>query len=297
MSSTACSKCGGRKYLLERRGDRAGAQVCTCARPCSDCGDLGYVYVQREEAFSQKVGPKTYDAVTDCVCRTRDKRIRFYNEARFPAACVHESFEAYKPSNQAQARALKQAQAFAHGYTTAAPARGFILSGPVGTGKTHLIYSSLLHLVLQKGVRCAYVEISLLYAQIRRGFQEGKSGGEIIGPLSEVEVLAIDELGKGRGSAFEMETMDELIARRYNAKRTTLFATNFSLAPEQKVQSTRTAPQGYTSSADNKKSAKDSDLLRERVGERIYSRLCEMCDFLEMPSETPDHRRARHELR
>ena len=32
-------------------------------------------------------------------------------------------------------------------------------------------------------------------------------GGEIIGPLSDVEVLAIDELGKGRGSPFEMETL------------------------------------------------------------------------------------------
>ena len=57
-----------------------------------------------------------------------------------------------------------------------------------------------------------------------------KSGGEIIQPLSEVEVLAIDELGRGRGSAFELETMDELIARRYNAGRVTLFGTK-SAAP------------------------------------------------------------------
>ena len=31
--------------------------------------------------------------------------------------------------------------------------------------------------------------------------------------LSEVDLLAIDELGKGRGSPFEMETLDELIGR------------------------------------------------------------------------------------
>ncbi len=109
-----------------------------------------------------------------------------------------------------------------------------MLSGPVGTGKTHLLAATLAHLVLEVGVQARYVEISLLYATIRRGFQEGKSGGEIIGPLSEVEVLAIDELGKGRGSPFEMETMDELIARRYNAHRTTLFATNYSLESERK---------------------------------------------------------------
>ena len=120
-------------------------------------------------------------------------------------------------------------------------------------------------------------------------------GGEIIGPLSEVQVLAIDEMGKGRGSQFEMETLDELIARRYNAGRTTLFATNYSLEPERK--SVRTAaPSGYRTTEDAKNAARDVELLRERVGERIYSRLCEMCGFVELPKETPDQRRMRQEL-
>ena len=67
-------------------------------------------------------------------------------------------------------------------------------------------------------------------------------GQAIIGPLSEVDVLAIDELGKGRGSPFELDTMDELIARRYNAGRTTLFATNYSLDPgDKRTPSVRTA--------------------------------------------------------
>ncbi|HZA49191.1 MAG TPA: DNA replication protein, partial [Myxococcaceae bacterium] len=121
---------------------------------------------------------------------------------------------------------------------------------------------------------------------------------EIIGPLTEVDVLAIDELGKGRGSQFEMETMDELIARRYNAGKTTLFATNYGLLPEHKNTGSRGAPAGYRNTAAEAKGAgREPELLRERVGERIYSRLCEMCDFIEMPLDTPDHRRARHEVR
>ena len=159
----------------------------------------------------------------------------------------------------------------------------------MGTGKTHLLAAALGHLLLEAGVEARYVEISLLYATIRRGFSEGKSGGEIIGPLAEVEVLAIDELGKGRGSAFELETMDELIARRYNAGRTTLFGTNYSLAPA------RHGAKGAKSSEDLKAAAKESDLLRDRVGERIYSRLCEMCEFCTLPLDTPDHRRVVHE--
>lgn len=188
-----------------------------------------------------------------------------------------------------QARAKEIAQEFAFRYPTQ---KGFVLSGPVGTGKTHLLASVLAHCCIEKDRQAKYVEISLLYATIRRGFQEGKSGGEIIGPLSEIELLAIDELGKGRGSPFELETLDELIARRYNSGKTTLFGTNYSLAPpEQKARAT-----GYSSSEDQKSAGRDSQLLCDRVGDRIYSRLCEMCQFVEFPANAPDHRRSRQEL-
>jgi DNA replication protein DnaC len=161
----------------------------------------------------------------------------------------------------------------------------------VGTGKTHLLAATLVHLVMDVGVRAEYVEISHLYQDIRRGFREGKSGGEIIKPLSLVEVLAIDEIGKGRMSPFELETLDELISRRYNAGRTTLFATNYSLGPPDRARPS------YVSTDELKQAGKESQLLYDRVGDRIYSRLCEMCDFVELPRNAPDHRRQRQEQR
>ncbi|MGA9525515.1 MAG: ATP-binding protein [Myxococcaceae bacterium] len=293
---STCPDCQGRSYQIVRQSAFAHARVCRCARPCPKCGDLGYVYENREQTFSEKVGARTYEVLVPCSCRLRVRRVQSFNAAKLPSSVGHATFENFKPAVPEQGRALKAAQAFAYGYSSKIPSRGFVLGGPVGAGKTHLIAAALAHVILESGARAAYVEISLLYATIRRGFQDGKSGGEIIGPLSEVEVLAIDEIGKGRGSPFEMETLDELIARRYNAGRTTLFATNYSLAPEKRVTSVRTAPAGYRSSAEHKEAAKDSELLRERVGERIYSRLCEMCEFVELPPSTPDQRRMRHEM-
>lgn len=228
-----------------------------------------------------------------CSCQLLKMRIERYSQAAIPGVLADASFDNYTPANEAQDRARKVAAEFAMTYVRATPSRGFILSGPVGTGKTHLVAAALSHLIMEVGASASYVEISLLYARIRAGFNEGKSGGEIIGPLSEVEILAIDELGKGRGSPFEMETLDELIARRYNAGRTTLFGTNYSLEPERKAP--RAATPGHRTSEELKQSARDAELLRERVGERIYSRLCEMCEFVEMPAGTPDKRRMRHE--
>jgi DNA replication protein DnaC len=294
-SGAVCGVCEGRTYVIERQGDRAHARVCpACSARCALCEGRGYAYEVREETFSARVGPKRYEVLVPCVCQSRLKRVAHFNEIGLPGVCSHASFENYRAANEAQDRARNLAMHFAHHYDKTAGGsaanKGFMLSGPVGTGKTHLLAATLKHLVLEVGLEARYVEISLLYATIRRGFQEGKSGGEIIGPLSDVTVLAIDEMGKGRGSQFEMETLDELIARRYNAGRTTLFATNYSLEPERRAARSA-APQGYRSTEDSKSAARDQELLRERVGERIYSRLCEMCAFVEMPKDTPDRRR------
>lgn len=253
---------------------------------------MGYVRAEQEATFSQRVGPRAYEVLARCSCQLLRGRVERFCEAGIPGVLAHADFEDYTPPSAPAARAREMAIAFALSYRRGQPSKGFILGGPVGTGKTHLLVAALRHLVLEVGARAEYREISLLYADIRRGFQEGKSGGEIIGPLSEVEVLAIDELGKGRGSPFELETMDELIARRYNAGRTTLLATNYSLAYERKAAR---HPSGYQSTEAIREKSGEPELLRDRVGERIYSRLCEMCDFVELPPDTPDHRHMQHD--
>ncbi len=293
-SSGVCNECGGRSYRLLTTADRARARVCSCMASCSHCGGQGYVLSVQEETFSQKVGPRQYETVTPCICRVLRGRVEAFNQAGIPGVLARASFENYLPFHEAHDAAKQAATRFASGFRRGAANRGFIISGPVGSGKTHLLTAALARLVLEGGVQARYLEISLLFADIRRGFQEGKSGGEIIGPLSEVDVLAIDELGRGRGSPFEMETLDELIARRYNAGRTTLFATNYSLEPERKARAH--ARNGYRATGEETAQPRDTELLRDRVGERIYSRLCEMCEFVSLPPETPDHRRTRQEL-
>jgi DNA replication protein DnaC len=272
----ATCEAGG--YRVERAGDFAFAAAEKTYDGCTTCRGTGLI--SRDTVDHGR----TYEVSAPCERRLLSDRLALFNTAQIPAIHGQATFDAYKPATQEQAQALKKAREFVQLWPAA---RGLVLAGPVGTGKTHLLAAILKHLCVERGVRASYVEISLLYSTIRRGFQEGKSGGEIIGPLSKIELLAIDELGKGRGSPFELETLDELIARRYNAGKVTLFATNFSLrAPEEKAM-------GMIQTSDLKDAGKESRLLCDRVGDRIYSRLCELCDFIEFPPGTPDKRRAR----
>ena len=105
--------------------------------------------------------------------------------------------------------------------------RALCFVGPTGTGKTHLLTSILRQLALEKGVRGRYEEFFLLLSDIRDGFSKGQSAREWLEPLREVEVLAIDEVGKGgKNREFEQGVLDEIISVRYHAGRPTLLATN-----------------------------------------------------------------------
>ncbi len=287
---TATQACAIPDHVVSRLGDFAVARLATTVRECVQCSGTGLV---RGSVFENG---RHYEVALPCARALKERRVLAFNHARLPAVHANARFDNFKSAFEEQKQALECAKSFAFTYVPAvtrerehlAPPRGFIVSGPVGTGKSHLLCATLAHLSLEKGISVQYVEISLLYKEIRRGFQEGRSGGEIIQPLAQVEVLAIDELARGRGSAFELDTLDELIARRYNAGRVTLFATNYSLRPpEDRFQ------RGHVGTESLVEATKESQFVVDRVGDRIYSRLQEMCDFISFSPRTPDVRRTK----
>jgi DNA replication protein DnaC len=123
------------------------------------------------------------------------------------------------------------------------------------------------------------VEFSLLLQDLRAGFDRGAPTAELMAPLLSVDVLAIDELGKGRNTEWETVVLDELVSRRYNAMGTLLGTTNF-------------APRSTGVAVPNLAAARDASAgaagLADRVGDRVFSRLSEMVRF--EPIIAPDFR-------
>jgi len=276
MSKTLCSTHG---FSVDKEADVLRLQE--AIEQCRHCQGSGLLMVAHNHQG------RVYEEARPCKKRRLLHRASLLAAAKIPPLFQNASFGDYKPKNDAQTQALEMAKMYA---SQPPVPRGFLLSGPVGTGKTHVLAATLRQLILEFGVRASYIEISLLYAAIRRGFQEGKSGGEIINPLANAQLLAIDELGKGRLSPFELETLDELISRRYNEKKPTLFATNYALGTLANASSR--PGNNYVTSGELWEKGKEPHLLVERIGERIFSRICHVCDLVEFPPTTPDQRKA-----
>ena len=268
--SARCAECGGTGHLVEAAlGSAARARRCTCQAACPRCGETGYTLVPSGGSMVAQV----------CSCRHLDERIGLFNEIGIPAAVARSSFDTFRTWSPDHARAKAVAEDFARKFRRDAPTKGFLLYGRPGGGKTHLLSATLRYLALEKGVPARYVEFMLLLSDIRAGFDANRGHMDILRPLLAVPVLAIDELGKERGTEWERSMLDELISRRFNSGLATLFATNYFLegraVPEEPGRVVQTRSRDFQRDA-------EAMSLGQRVGDRIYSRLNEMCTFVKL---------------
>lgn len=219
--------------------------------------------------------------VARCRCQRLPDRVALYNAARVPsryAAATLASFRADLPGSAPGAMAVRL---WLDHFRPGAGQRGLVLYGAPGRGKTHLLAAALRELVFRHGVAARFIEFSHLVSAIKEGWDRNAREQVTITPLVEVPVLAIDELGKGRKTDFELAVIDEILTRRYNAQGVTLATTNFE--PRQAPRRAGETPSNL--------SVAGTEVLAERVGERSFSRLREICDFAPVLGE--DYRTAR----
>jgi DNA replication protein DnaC len=263
------------------RGDDAVAQVCdACFETCPKCEGEEFVYIKDDRG---------YEYARRCpVCGPLIRRVTAFNDAHIPSKYHHqdatlETFKLFDDSDKK--RPLGNLQkvhtrifSWATGYTPGD--KGFLLHGKVGTGKTHLLAGVVRYLTLEMGRSARFIEFSHLLSDIRVGFDRGQGEAAVLAPVIDIEVLAIDELGKGRRNDWQLSVIDEIISKRYNRGLTTLFTTNYPIAKE--------VAGSEASSADFRKNV-TLETLEERVGDRIFSRLHEMADMVHI--DAPDFRR------
>jgi DNA replication protein DnaC len=103
---------------------------------------------------------------------------------------------------------------------------------------------------------------------------------EILQPVLECEVLVLDELGAVKPTDWVWDTVSLVLNTRYNRKRTTIITTNFIDEPPASIGTGRVTPL---------KAQVREETLGDRIGQRMLSRLAEMCVTVTMQGE--DYRR------
>jgi DNA replication protein DnaC len=160
--------------------------------------------------------------------------------------------------------------------------RGLLLVGGIGTGKTHLAVGILKELIATRGSAALFCDYRELLKQIQNSYNQSVQATElqVLRPIFEAEVLLVDELGAVKPSEWVWDTVSLILNTRYNDNRTTIITTNFADEPA--------AGAAHPPSLSAVRAASREETLGDRIGERMRSRLQEMCRIVRM--DGPDFR-------
>jgi len=228
-------------------------------------------------------GPGGTTRIETCECRTQQRIARLLQHASIPARYEHCTLDSYEASFPGADRSLAEAhfmaRNFVDGYPVTTCGRGLLLTGSIGVGKTHLGVGILQALIVEKSVRGLFCDYRELLKQIQHSYnpQVATTELEILAPVFDAEVLVIDELGAAKPTDWVWDTVALVLNTRYNDKRTTIITTNYADQPPG-------GPGGGPGGGPVSRAQRD-ETLGDRIGERMRSRLAEMCVVVEMRGE------------
>jgi DNA replication protein DnaC len=238
---------------------------------CPDCFGTG-----------TKIDPEK--GAIPCPCRREDRLKKLLKLARIPArylSCSLDNFRCQPGSSQ------QEAFLFAGRLVLDYPAvdRGLLLMGPAGVGKTHLAVA-IMKGILGKGFSAVFYEFGSLLKEIQDSYNPISKSSElkVLAPVFQADLLVLDELGATVPTDWVRDTMYQIINKRYNDRKVTIFTTNYS--DETNVSGiSDEANKTRTFSRQANRDRQELTTLEERIGSRLRSRLYEMCKQVKIEGE------------
>lgn len=219
-----------------------------------------------EECFGTGTKLDPVKGAIPCPCRRPDRFKKLLAAARIPPRYTKCSFNTFKSApGTSQDNALLLAQNLVNEFPVD---RGLLFMGPAGVGKTHLAVAIIRGLI-EKGFAGIFCEFGSLLKEIQDSYNPISKSSElkVLAPIYQTDVLVLDELGATIPTDWVRDTMYQIINKRYNDQKLTIFTTNYSDA----------------------RGSDKEQVLEDRIGTRLRSRLYEMCKKVVM--DGGDYRR------
>ena len=253
-----------------RDNDGMGAPA-PISGPCPLCEDRGMRIVV-EKNGRQHAEP--------CICREKRRGEQVMSRARIPMRYQHCDLESYAfdfaGANPALRRAYMLVRRYLNDFPLGIDGTGLLFTGSIGVGKTHLAVGLLRELILSRGATGLFYDYRDLLKQVQNSYNPNvtETELEVLGPVFDAEVLVLDEIGASKPSEWVWDTVAHILNTRYNHRRVTILTTNYPNLPPAGMRS--------VSPAEQARAAMREETLGDRIGERMRSRLQEMCLPVEM---------------
>ena len=239
------------------------------AEVCSICDGTGW----------KTVSSGRDQRVARCDCRLQARSQTLLASARIPKRYEHCELSSFTTDFPGAHPSLAYARIAAGKFVEDYDPRdgtGLLIIGKIGVGKTHLAVGIIKELIENRGVPSLFYDYRELLKQIQNSYNDSVKATEleVLRPVFETEVLVLDELGAVKPTEWVWDTVSLILNTRYNDNRTTIITTNFDNEAAGTVAGARGASRDET--------------LGDRIGERMRSRLHEMCRIIKL--DGPDFR-------
>lgn len=240
---------------------------------CSICGGVGIIEELSDKGiwFSRR-----------CECQKMGDFNRRLTAAHIPERyrmCALDSYATdHRGADPSLGKALATATKFVNSYPVDTAGRGLLFVGSTGLGKTHLAVGVLKQLIRERGVKGLFCDYRELLKKIQNSYnpQVNTTEVELLKPVFAAEVLVLDDLGAQKPTDWAWDTVALILNTRYNDKQSTIITTNYPDEPP---------GAGLKIDKEGKRPASSEDTLGDRIGERMRSRLAEMCIRVPMQGE------------